>query len=194
MAFPAASVCIVASRRAAIRQCCAPALVSGRCVRMQVQQPTAGVADDAAGVVRPGDDCDCGRKCLVGHGVGVEGICCRDRCLQDLDGRVQLPAVLVRGAPAVHVSAGADQWQHSVGQPTCRYEPGLSGSIGSKKFRCRPGTRAQASGTARYTYKSGRGSGRRSTSGLPGELPEPNVILRRPQIPLDVGKGAVVRS
>ena len=81
---------------------------------MEVEKSAAGVADDAAGVIGPGDDLDRARERLVGHRVDLDGIGGRDRCFEDVDGRVHLCAVRFRRAPAVQLGSRPNEGEYVV--------------------------------------------------------------------------------
>jgi hypothetical protein len=66
---------------------------------MELEQATARITDDPAGVVGPGDDLDRAGERLVYDGVHLSRIRRRDRCLQVVDGLMHLPTVRVRRAP-----------------------------------------------------------------------------------------------
>lgn len=81
---------------------------------MEVEESSARVADDAAGVVGAGDDLDRAGESLVGDGVplGRPGSLI---LLEDVDRLVHVSAVSVGGAPAVQIAPAADQWEHVLG-------------------------------------------------------------------------------
>lgn len=82
--------------------------------RVEFEQPTAGIADDAAGVVGSRDDLDRRGKRLVRHGVHGRRMLRGHRLLEHVDGLVHPAAVSVGRAPAVELGAGADEGQDGV--------------------------------------------------------------------------------
>ena len=72
-------------------------------LRVQRQQPPAGVPDDSAGVVGTGNHLQGGAQRLVGDGVDLRRIGARDGRLKGVHGLVHLTPVRVRGAPVMQV-------------------------------------------------------------------------------------------
>ena len=90
----------------------------GSFARVQVEEASARVPDDSAGVVRTGDHIDRARKCLVRDCVSLG----RSRygvLLEDVDRLVHVAAVGVRCAPALEIAPSADQGEDVVGE-ACR--------------------------------------------------------------------------
>lgn len=85
-------------------------------LRVELQQPTAGIPDDPAGVVGLGDHLQRRRERLVRDRVDLGRGGRRNRGHEDVDGLVHVPAVRVGGAVAVEVRAGTDQREYGVGQ------------------------------------------------------------------------------
>jgi hypothetical protein len=85
---------------------------------MELEQATAGITDDPAGVVGPGDALDGAGERLVRDGVHLSRIRRRDRRLQVVDGLMHLPTVRIRRAPPRQVRSSPDQREDSIGEPS----------------------------------------------------------------------------
>ena len=82
---------------------------SRRKLRVEREEPSTRIADDAAEVVSPRDDLDGARQRDVGHGVQLGGVGYRRTGLQDVDRLVHPATMCVGRTPTMEVGTGTDQ-------------------------------------------------------------------------------------